>query len=276
MLSLFKHELFSRWGAMLGWSIALAAFGVMYVAIYPEFEDKLAVLADISFYRTMGIDLGSFEGFMASSLVLNIPVMLSIYIIVTSTGTLAGEDDSGTLELLVTTPLKRWHIVTMKAAALVVVTFVILAFSGACSAFALAWMNNFVAVDVTPTQLFIAVLSGWPVTLAVLMIGLFFSAFLPNRRTASVATAVVFIVGYLGEPLAANVESLDFVKPFLLFHYFDSSAKLFSRGLQAGDAGVLLGVAAFFFGLTLLSFQYRDVTVGQWPWQRAVARQALK
>lgn len=29
MLSLLKHELFSRWGAVLGWGIGLALYGVM-------------------------------------------------------------------------------------------------------------------------------------------------------------------------------------------------------------------------------------------------------
>lgn len=276
MLSLLKHELFSRWGAVLGWGIALALFGVMYVAIYPEFEGKLADLADISIYRAMGVDLSSFEGFIASSLVLNIPVMLAIYVIVTSTGTLAGEDDSGTLELIVTTPLKRWHIVTMKATALVLVTFIILVIAGLSSAIALAWIKNSVTVSVTPIQLFMAVLSGWPITLAILMIGLFFSACLPNRLTASIATTVVFLVSYLGEILAGFVDTLDVIKPFLLFYYFDSSAQLFSKGVQAGDVWTLLGVAAVFFVLALLSFERRDITVGQWPWQRTVARHALK
>ena len=66
------------------------------------------------------------------------------------------------------------------------------------------------------------------------------------------------------------------IKPFLLFYYFDSSAALFSKGIQAGDVWALLGVAALFFVLALLSFEYRDISVGQWPWQRAEARNDLK
>ena len=276
MLSLLRHELFSRWGAVLGWGIGLALYGVMYVAIYPEIGEKMTALADISIYQAMGIDMNSFEGYMASSLVGIMPIMLAIYVIMTSTATLAGEDDKGTLELIVTMPLKRWHIVTMKAAALVVVTFLILVIAGLWSAIALNWMKNSFAVDVTATQFFMAILSAWPITLAFLMIGLFFSAYLPNQLTASMATTVVFLVSYFGEILAGMVKALEVIKPFSLFTYFDSSAALFSKGVQAGDVGVLLGVAAFFFVLALLSFQRRDITVGQWPWQRAKARHALK
>ena len=59
MLNLFKHELQSRWGAVLGWGIALALYGIMYMLILPEMGDQMAVLADLSIYQAMGIDLAS-------------------------------------------------------------------------------------------------------------------------------------------------------------------------------------------------------------------------
>ena len=272
MLSLLKHELFSRWGAVLGWGIGLGLYGVMYVAIYPQIGEQMKAVADIPLYQAMGIDMHSFEGYMASSLVGIMPIILAIYVIMTSTATLAGEDDKGTLELIVTMPLKRWQIITMKATALVVVTFLILVIAGLCSAIALSWAKTSFEVDVTPTQFFIAILSGWPITLAFLMIGLFFSAYFPNQATASMAATVIFLVSYFGEILAGLVESLDAIQRFSLFYYFDSSAELFSKGVQARDVAVLLGVAAVFFILALLSFQRRDITVGQWPWQRAKTR----
>ena len=272
MGSLLKHEILSRWGAVLGWGIGLGLYGVMYVAIYPQIGEQMKAVADIPLYQAMGIDMHSFEGYMASSLVGIIPIILAIYVIMTSAATLAGEDDKGTLELIVTMPLKRWQIVTMKATALVVVTFLILAIAGLCSAIALSWVKNSYAVDVTAAQFFMAILSGWPITLAFLMIGLFFSAYCPNQATASMAATVVFLVSYFGEILAGSVESLDAIKPFFLFYYFDSSAELFSKGVQARDVAILLGVAAVFFVLALLSFERRDITVGQWPWQRAKTR----
>ena len=278
MLSLLKHEIGSRRGAVLGWGIGLALFGIMYVAIYPEFANKmdLAAMSDISIYKAFGIDMATFEGFIASSVVQNIPLMLAIYVVIASTATLGGEDDSGTLELIVTMPLKRWHIVTMKATALAVVTFLILVIAGAASAIAFNGIKPSVTSDATATQLFVAILSGWPITLAFLMIGLFLSAWLPNRRTASMATTIILVTSYFGEPLAGLVKSLEAYGPLSLFYYFDTSADVFFKGVQATDVWILLGVAALFFVLALLSFERRDITVGQWPWQRAMARRALK
>jgi len=271
MLSLLKYETFSRWPAVLGWGSGLSFFGIMYIAIYPEFEGKMAALSEISIYQAMRIDMTSFEGFIASSLILNVPVVLAIYAIVTSSDTLSGEEDRGTLELIVTMPLKRWQIVSMKALALTIVTLAMLVIAGVSSALTLMSIQNAVDVAVTPIQMFFVVLSCWPITLAILMIGLFFSAALPNRKTASAATTIVFIFSYFSIMIAGIVESLEFIKYFSLFNYLDSSAGAFTKGVQASDVAILFAIAAVAFVLALISFERRDITVGQWPWQRAKA-----
>jgi ABC-2 type transport system permease protein len=272
MLSLFRYELFSRWGAVLGWSVALGLYGVLILSLYPQFADKMSAIADIPFYKAMGIDFGSFEGFLASQLIVNIPLMLGIYVIMASTYTLAGEEDTGTLELLVTMPLKRWEIVTMKTFALVIVTLSIVSVAGICSAAMLVVLNNAIAVDVTPVQLFLVVLGCWPYTFAFLMMGLFFSAALPSRKTAVTFITVIFILNYIGELVANGVDWLEFIKPFLLSHYMDTTATIFTKGVDSKDVAVLMGVGTAFYVLTVISFQVRDITVGQWPWQRAKSR----
>ena len=269
MLNLLKYELLSRWGATVGWGIGLAFFGAMYIGIYPEAGEQMTALADLSLYQAMGIDLGSFEGFVASSVVQFIPIILGIYVIITSTEMLAGEEDSGTLEVLLTMPLRRWQIVSIKALAVAVVSYLILVIAGFGSILMLNAIKGAVEIDVTASELFIAILSGWPIMMAFLMIGLFLGAYLPNRRTAALATTVIFLASYFGETLAGFVESLDAIKPLSLFYYFDSSVTLFTKGVKAGDVWLLLGLAALFFILALLSFQRRNVMVGAWPWQRA-------
>ena len=163
ILSLLKHELFSRRFAVLGWSIALSLFAVMYIGIYPQLGDQLETLADLfelPMYRAFGMQMTSFEGFMASSVVQFIPIILAIYVIMASTETLAGEEDKGHLELVVTMPIKRWQIVLAKAIALSLVTLVILVIAAASSATALSWMKNLITVELTATQLFFGVLSA--------------------------------------------------------------------------------------------------------------------
>lgn len=213
MLNLLKHELQSRWGAIVGWGIALALFGALYIVIFPEVGEQMTALANLSIYQAMGLDVGSFEGFIASTVVQFIPIYLGIYVIITSTDTLAGEEDRGTLELLLAMPLHRWQVVSMKATAIAVVSFLILVIAGLGSGLALHPVKATVEVDVTPMELFMVILSGWPLTLAFIMIGLFLGTFLPNRRTAASAMTIIFIANYFGESLTGLVASLDAIKP---------------------------------------------------------------
>ncbi len=269
MLNLLKHELLSSWGAAVGWSIGLILFGALYISIFPEVADEMMDLADLEIYQVMGMDVGSFEGFISSIVLLFLPLLLGIYAIVTSTQTLAGEEDSGTLELVLAAPLSRWQIVSMKALAIAIVLFLILLVAGLGNAAVFTGIKDSVETEVTPTQLFVVLLSSWPLILAFVMIGLFLGAYLPSRRVAALLLTVIFIASYFLENLAGLVSSLEPLKPLSLFSYFNSSGTVFNEGVRVSDMLVLLGVAAVFFALALLSFQRRNITTGAWPWQRA-------
>jgi ABC-2 type transport system permease protein len=269
MLNLLKHEIQSRFGAILGWGIGLALFGSMYIALFPEMSEQLTGLGDLSIYQAMGIDMTSFAGYMSSVVIQYVPLLLGIYAIITSTKTLAGEEDSGTLELVLAMPLHRWQIVAMKALAISVVGILIVVVAGLGDALVLNLIKNSVDVDVTAGQFFAATLNAIPITLAFLMMGLFFGAYLPSRRAAALVMTVIFVSSYFGRLVFGMVESLEPFQRLSLFHYFDTSASVFTEGVEAGDVLLLLAVALIFFVLALLSFQRRDVTVGLWPWQRA-------
>jgi len=267
MANFLKHEMKSRLPSTLVWGIALSLFGATYITIFPQIEEQITALADWSIYQAMGFDMGTFEGFLGSTVVLVIPLILGIYVIIISTRTLAGEEEDGTLELLLAMPLQRWQIVSAKAIAIGLSTLFILAIAGLGNGLVLNWIKRTVEVDVTFRQLFIAVVNGWPLVLAVSMIGLFLSAYLPTQKSAAIVLAVFFLVSYFGENLASHVSSLSLLRPYSIFSYFDSSANVFREGVQVKDVLTLLAVAAAFFVLALISFQRRNVTVGAWPWQ---------
>jgi ABC-2 type transport system permease protein len=269
MLNLFKHEVLSRLGEILGWGLGLGLFGAVYIGVYPQMEGQMADLADLELYRAMGIDLASFAGYIASAVLQFLSLLLGIYAISTSTDALAGEEDSGRLELVLAMPLKRWQIVAAKALALALAALGILVIAGAGSALVLEAVRATSTVDVSAGQLFGAVLNGWPLTLAVMMLGLWLGAYLPNRRAAALTLTVIFVANYFGNTLGRMIDSLADLRRFTLFYYLDTNTTIFSQGARAGDVAVLLGLAALFLGLALLAFQRRNVTVGAWPWQRA-------
>lgn len=268
MFNLFRYEVTSRRVSILGWGIGLALFASLYVGVYPMFEEQLASFANIDFYRLFGIDMGSFAGYIASVVVQVAPIILGVYALDASTGTLAGEEDNGTLELVVAMPLKRWQIVTMKTAALAVVLFLTMLILGTGSALTLSIVGQVTEVDVLPLQLFGALLGAFPMVLAFFSIGLFLGTIVPNRRMAVTLLTFIYLGSYALNSLASIVDALSFLKTFSLFAYLNTTASVFTEGNDPAKVFVLLAVAAVFFALALVGFQRRNITVGQWFWQR--------
>lgn len=269
MFNLLKHEIRSRWRAILGWGFGLILYGAVYISIFPgQLFEQLKSLKDLSIYKLVGIQLGSFEGYMASIVLVYIPILLGIYCIIASTSTLAGEEDNGTLELIVTMPLSRWQILTAKAIALSVAALFIMIIASIGNAFILAVIKINTPINVTPFGLFTALMSSLPLALGFITIGLFLGAILPNRRLSATAMTIFFIASFFGENIAGMVKSLEPIKYFSLFNYYNTTETIFTDGAQLSDTIILLGIAAVFFVLALICFSRRNITVGAWPWQR--------
>ncbi|MCA9884016.1 MAG: ABC transporter permease subunit [Anaerolineae bacterium] len=268
MLNLLKHEILSRRWAIIGWGIALTMFGSMYIAVYPEFANEMQGLAGIAIYRAMGMDIGSFAGFIASVAVQILPIIFGVYIIMAGTGTLAGEEENGTLELVIAMPLPRWKILVTKALALMIVAFLTLVITGAGCSLTLGMVKQTTEADVTLPQLFVALVGAWPLMVAILAMSMFFATVMPSRILAVTVMIAFYLVSYLLQSVAALVESLEGLKTLSIFNYFDSTTAVFEEGINFGDVAILLTIAVIFFGLALVFFEQRNITVGEWPWQR--------
>jgi ABC-2 type transport system permease protein len=270
MFSLLRHELSSRRISLLGWGIGLGLLAAMYISVYPAFAEQMGDFGDLIIYQLMNIDLGSFAGYIASVALQFMPLLLGVYMLLAGADTIAGEDDNGTLEMVVAMPLPRWQIVTVKALSLAVFSLLALLIIGSISAVALAIVLQTTSADATPAQLFVAFVAAWPLMLAVMAMSLFMSAFLPNRKIAVAVMVAIYLVSFLLKSIGSIVTALEGLKVLSIFNYLDSSVTIFTEGPQLADIAVLLVIALVFFLLALWTFQSRNVTVGQWPWRRRV------
>jgi hypothetical protein len=64
------------------------------------------------------------------------------------------------------------------------------------------------------------------------------------------------------------VKTLEPIKYFSLFNYYNTTDTIFAEGAQVSDVLALVGIAAVFFILALICFRRRNITVGGWPWQQ--------
>ncbi len=274
MFRLLLQELKFRRGAIIGWSIGLSMLPSIYVGLYPSFESQLEgfqEILDLPIYQAMGMSFGTFEDWVASTVLSLIPVILSIYAVLDGTGTLAGEEDDGRLEMVVTLPVPRWQIVTVKAIGHGLGLFIILLVAGLASAGVfLSIQDQIIAeIDINSADIILTLLSAWPVVFALGMVSIFLGTFTPRRRIASIIGTVIVLVSYFAGNLAGQVESVENLRYLSLFTYYNATATAFSEGQQAGDVTVLVSVILAAFTLAVVFFNRRNITVGAWPWQRA-------
>ncbi|MCL4261746.1 MAG: ABC transporter permease subunit [Anaerolineae bacterium] len=272
MFRLLWQELRFRRNGIIGWGIGVSFYAILYVGLYPSFGDQLALfdMGEMAFYEALGItDMTSFSGYVASTYVNLAPILLSIYAILSGSGTLAGEEDEGKLELMVTLPIPRWQIVTAKALATAVALFLILVIVGVAAAGILLAIESQIETPVTAVDMFLSALYMWPLVLAVAMIGLLMGAYMPNRRTAALVTTVIFVASYFGNSLANLYNSVEPIKPVILLTYYDTAPAVLTEGQAIADIAVLVGISLILFLLAVWAFQRRNITVGAWPWQRA-------
>ncbi len=268
MRRLLLQELRFRRNAIIGWGIGLALLPLIYISIYPQYAEPMEAFEDLEIYEAMGISFGNFDEWVASILIAMLPIILAIYAVVDATGTLAGEEDQGRLELIVALPTPRWQIVTVKAIAHGIALFVILLIEGLVAAIIFLAIESQLETTMAATDLIWSLLYAWPLVMAFGMISLFLGTFSPRRRVAAMTATVIVLVSYFGNSLSSQVSALESLQPLFPFHYLDATGSLFETGPQASDVLTLLGVALVAFLLAVFFFQRRDITVGAWPWQR--------
>lgn len=272
MIRLFWQELLFRRNAIIGWGLGLCFFPLVYVSIYPSVAEEMAGLADLEIYQAMGVNLNTFGDWIGSILILFLALIAAIYGIINGTGTLAGEEEDGRLEMVVTLPLPRWQIVLAKALALVVSTLIVFAVVAVATVAVFAAIESQIETDLGAADMVRAVFSGWPLVFAMSMLSMFLAALAPNRRVAAMIAAAVLIVSYFGDNLANSTPLLEPLEPLFLFTYLDSSGDAVAAGQQIGDMLALIGVGVVSLLLAVFFFERRDLTVGTWPWQRAQPR----
>jgi ABC-2 type transport system permease protein len=271
MRSLLLYELRSRRGAVIGWGIGISLYAVYVLALFPEFAPSMGAFNfdEIEFYKAFGdfSDIGSFVGYVDAMFSFYLPLLLAIYAITNGTGTLAGEEDEGTLEIVVAQPLHRWQLMLIKffalAVALLLITIIVI---GATIATFYYIEPGIDPQGVGPWELAVSVLAAWPLALLVAAMSFFLGAFAPRRRLATIIVTLYVVVSFFGNNLAGLSEPLQRIRFLFAFHYFNTRTYL-EEGLQLADTATLLGAAAVLLVLALWSFQRRNIMVGAWPWE---------
>jgi ABC-2 type transport system permease protein len=185
-----------------------------------------------------------------------VPLLTLVLGIGIGAAAVAGEEEAGTMDLLLALPITRTSVVLQKLGSMVVLLMVLglAIFAGT----ALGAVS--VDMDLSTVNLAAASFSGALLGLVFGTLALAIGAATGRRGTSLGVSSGDALVAFLIQTLAPIVGWLEPFHPLTPFYYNAESQPLVN-GLHWGHAGVLLGLSGLFVLIALVTFRRRDIRV---------------
>ena len=257
---IWTKSLWDQRRALLGWSIGFIAVALIYGSFYPlaatpDYADLMESMPE-GLIEAMGWgNIATPAGYLGSTVfgILG-PVLVIIFAIATGARAIAGDEENGSLELVLTHPVTRTRIVFQRAVAL----FVGLAVMATLVFLSMLALRGPVDLDIplshlAAVSLELGLLGAVFGTLAMLAGG-----FSGRRGLVLGIAAVAAVLAYLANGVAPQVDAIAWMQEGSPFHWFDGTATLES-GFDTAGTLLLAGTSLVFVAGAAWSFSRRDV-----------------
>lgn len=259
--NVFTKTLWDSRRGLFGWAVALAAVTAMYASFYSSMAGTSADLLE-NFPDALKLalnmqDIASPEGYLGSTVFgILLPLLMVIFAVAMGARLLAGDEESGVLDLLLSYPLSRTRLLLQRAAAMTVavtglglaVFVVLLAVSGPAE------------LDVSAGRLAAAVTHLVLLGLSFGTLALALGAATGRKAVALGGAAALAVLTYIANAFGPQIDGAGWLRTLSPFHYYSGGQPLV-HGLQLGDAGILLAVAAILSGIGIVTLNRRDLAV---------------
>ena len=249
--------------SLLGWTIGITAVGVFYAAFFPairtpEYEEMMESFAPEMMEALGFTAITTPAGYLGSTTFgLLGPILMIAFATWFGTRAIAGDEDSGKLDLLLAHPVSRWEIVAQRFGALIVASIGIslVLFVGLVAVSGPAEFDDIGVANLLAASTHLA-------ALGILFGGLALAvgAATASRALSTAAVAIVGIVGYFGNTMAARIPEIGLlgdVSPFRLY----SGGRPLVNGFQPLDLAALAVAAIVLVAIGGAVFNRRDVAV---------------
>lgn len=261
-MTIFAKALRDRRRGLLGWSAGLAGLTGLIFLYWPSVRgdrelDRFVQRLPEAVRALTGH--GSFAepaGYLNAELFsLMIPLLLLVVAIGMGARAIAGEEERGTLELLLSAPVARRRVLAEKVAAGLVVLTVL----GLVLLASLLIGARAAAMDIPDGRLAAIALSSVALVLPFGALALALGCATGTRGAAIGTTVAVAAAAYLLDTLGPLTPALKPYRVLSPFHWYGSDAVL-ATGARWGWLALLAGVAAALTLLAAALLERRDVT----------------
>jgi len=260
--NVFTKTLWDQRRSLLAWVIGIASATAVYAAFYPSIRNPEFAEAMKSYppavIKAFGFqDLVSPEGYLQSTVFGIIgPILMILFTVGMGARAIAGDEETGTLDLLLAYPVSRTQVVMQRFAALTVATAIV----GGAVLLVLFALTGPAELQIPGARMLAMVLHLVMLGVCFGALALALGAIWGRRGLVLGVTAVIAVVTYFANTLAPEVEAIAWLQKLSPFYYYGGGQPL-RNGLQLGAAGLLIAVSMIFVGIGTLAFNRRDIAV---------------
>ncbi|MCP4224459.1 MAG: ABC transporter permease subunit [Actinomycetia bacterium] len=265
--SIFTKSLWDRRRSTGWWALGMVALAGVTVAVFPSIRNDTESFQNLfdsmpeGLMTMFGADdsatLFTATGLINSRIYAGIgPAILAVFGIGLGTAAVAGEEERGTLDLLLAQPVARTRLILEKFAAIVVATVVICASIG----LTLSVLNPLVDLELEAVNLVAANLGLGLLTLVFSSLALAIGAVTGNRGLTIGVSATTTVFAFFVNGLAPLVDSLSWTQKLSPFFWLQGPNRL-ANGFSPGYSLLMVGVIVILLATSIWGFNRRDVGV---------------
>ena len=246
------------------WSLGLSLYAFVIVLFYPSFQDipdLNEILGDEDSIVRAFIgnveDITSPEGFLTTEMLsFTLPLLFIVFTLWLGTSFLAGEERRGSLEVLLSQPVRRTTMLLQKFAAIV---------TGTAALAVVVFIGTLVGIVIVDMDISLLNVIQAYIGLALLgvtfgALALFVGAWTGRPSTTVGVGGAVGIIGYVANTFGPIVDGLEWSQYLSPIYYFIGGDPM-ANGLNIAHVGVLVGASAVLVGAAAYLFERRDLAV---------------
>jgi ABC-2 type transport system permease protein len=272
MYTIFRNALSRYRGQILGWGLSLAALCLYMARFYNTIarqKDQYMKLLD-SFPKEMLAFFGTSEamqmftpsGYLNIEYFSYMSIIIGIFAILAGASMLAGDEESGTMDLVLAHPVSRTELFVGRALAFLVATISILAIN---------WIGFLIGIpgsglNLNAIEIAQPFLSLFGVLMLFGTLALVLSMLLPSRRMAAMTSGILMVASFFITALARLDSKLEQVAKLSPLNYYQGGLAI--DGLKWGWLAGLVGFSILFVLIAWWRFERRDIRVaGEGGWR---------
>jgi ABC-2 type transport system permease protein len=245
------------------WGLAIAGVGGMYAAFWPTMSNPgmlefLHGYPDELLEAINYTDISTAAGYLNATVYgLVVALLLVVYGVSAGTKAIAGDEEAGTLDLVLSHPLSRVELALQRFAAFLV----------SVAAISVALLAVLLLISGPAELEGITLASYLAMHLHLFLFGALFgaAAFAVGAATGRKGLAVgigagLAVFGFAANGVIPQIEGMEWIEDYSPFNWLNGGSPL-QNGVQGGDALIMTGLVVVLVVVGVWAFTHRDVAV---------------